>query len=201
VLVLGVDPVNRPFMASQKAEEYVAVIETHRKRARDSLVLAQERQARAYNKGRCVVQELKPGDLALVNPHTLKLVDVEGTGRKLVQRTIGPFEVMEKINPLVYRLRLPDNYPMHPVFNLAHLRKYTQSDPMFGDRVILPPTRDLLNATEEYEVEAILGHRMTKRRTPIAGCTWSVGEDSTHPRTRGFLSTIFAMLLSCAANI
>jgi hypothetical protein len=133
VLVLSVDPVNGPFMASQKAEDYVAMIESHRKRARDSLVLAQERQAKAYNKGRRAVQEFKPGDLALVNPHTLKLVDVEGTGRKLVQRTIGPFEVMERINPLVYRLRLPDNYPIHPVFNLSHLRKYTQSDPMFGD--------------------------------------------------------------------
>jgi hypothetical protein len=133
VLVLSVDPVNGPFMASQKAEDYVAMIESHWKRARDSLVLAQERQAKAYNKGRRAVQEFKPGDLALVNPHTLKLVDVEGTGRKLVQRTIGPFEVMERINPLVYRLRLPDNYPIHPVFNLSHLRKYTQSDPMFGD--------------------------------------------------------------------
>jgi hypothetical protein len=164
VLVPGIDPMNRPFMASQKAEDYVAVIESHWKQARDSLVLAQERQAKAYNKGQHEVQELKPGDLALVNPHMLKLVDVEGTGRKLVQHTIGPFEVMEQINPLVYHLRLPDNYPMHPVFNLSHLRKYTQSDPIFGDQVILPPTRDLLNASDEYEVEAILGHRITKRK-------------------------------------
>jgi hypothetical protein len=75
------------------------------------------------------VEELQPGDLALVNPHTLKLIDVKGTGRKLVQKTIGPFEVMERINPLVYRLRLPDNYPMHPIFNLAHLKKYRISEP------------------------------------------------------------------------
>jgi hypothetical protein len=35
---------------------------------------------------------------------------------------------------------------------------------MFGDQVVLPPTRDLLNASDEYEVEAILGHRVTKRK-------------------------------------
>jgi hypothetical protein len=29
---------------------------------------------------------------------------------------------------------------------------------MFGDWVVLLPTRDLLNASGEYEVEAILGH-------------------------------------------
>jgi hypothetical protein len=72
--------------------------------------------------------------------------------------------MMEKINPLVYRLRLPDNYPMHSIFNLAHLRKYRTSDPRFGERTTLPPTRDILNAHEEYEVEAILGHRLTKRK-------------------------------------
>lgn len=106
---------------------------------------------------------LEVGDLALVNPHSLRLVDVEGTGKKLIQRTIGPFEVMEKINPVVYRLRLPDTYPMHPVFNIEHLRKYNPSPPEFGDRTTLPSTRDFM-ASEEYKVEAILGHRLSSRK-------------------------------------
>ncbi|GLB45827.1 putative retrotransposable element tf2 155 kda protein type 1-like [Lyophyllum shimeji] len=52
---------------------------------------------------------------------------------------------------------------MHPVFNLQHLKRYTPSDPKFGERSTLPPTRDFL-ATEEYEVEAILGHRIDSRK-------------------------------------
>lgn len=164
ILVPLNDPSNRPFLPSMKGEEYLATVERHRQTARDSLVLAQERQARAYNKGRRAVVEFQPGDLVLINPHTLKLVDVKGTGRKLVQRTIGPFEVIKKVNPMVYRLRLPDNYPMHSVFNLAHLRKYHQSDPKFRERTTLLATRDLLDVTEEYEVEAILGHRLTRRK-------------------------------------
>ncbi len=71
---------------------------------------------------------------------------------------------MERINPLVYRLRLPDTYPMHPVFNLAHLKKYKPSPEHFGKRSVLPPTRELL-ASPEYEVEAILGHKLTSRGT------------------------------------
>ncbi|GLB45097.1 hypothetical protein LshimejAT787_2000020 [Lyophyllum shimeji] len=157
------DPVARPFLPSQKGETFVEELELHRKTARDAVIQAQERQARAYNKGRRPVIEFEVGDWALVNPHTLELVDVKGTGRKLIQRTIGPFEVLEKVNPMVYRLRLPDTYPMHPVFNLQHLKRYTPSDPKFEERSILPPTRDFL-ATEEYEVEAILGHRIDSRR-------------------------------------
>jgi len=49
---------------------------------------------------------------------------------------------------------------MHPVFNLGHLRLYKQSSELFGKRTKLPKTRDLV-ASEEYEVEAILGHKTT----------------------------------------
>lgn len=162
-LVPGSDPVARPFLPSQKDEDFVADLDRHRQAARDALVLAQEQQAKAYNKSRRPVISLEVGDLALINPHSLRLVDVEGTGKKLIQRTIGPFEVMEKINPMVYRLRLPDSYPMHPVFNIEHLRKYKPSPPEFGDRTTLPPTRDFI-ASEEYEVEAIIGHQLASRK-------------------------------------
>lgn len=164
LLVPQKDGVERPFLPSQKGETFIEDIETHRRSARDALVLAQERQARAHNKHRRAVDELQEGDWALVNPHTLELVDVKGTGRKLIQRTIGPFEVMEKVNPMVYRLRLPDNYPMHPVFNLDHLRKYHQSSSEFGERTVLPPTRDFIDFDDQFEVEAILGHRLANRK-------------------------------------
>ena len=135
----------------------------HRNLAKDAIALAQDRQAKAYDKKRRPVEELKVGDYALVNPHSLELVDVAGTGRKLIQRMIGPFEVVERINPVVYRLRLPDSYSMHPVFNLEHLKKYTPTPDKFGERTELPSTREL-RASEEYEVEAILGHRLVGKR-------------------------------------
>ncbi|KAJ7141485.1 hypothetical protein C8R44DRAFT_867103 [Mycena epipterygia] len=54
---------------------------------------------------------------------------------------------------------------MHPVFNLEHLRKYHQSDPALGKRTELPATRDYLRASEEYVVEAILGHKIKSKKT------------------------------------
>ena len=162
-IVPEVDPSRRPFLPSQSAEDFVEALEIHRTFAKDAIALAQDRQAKAHDKKRRPIQEMEIGDYALVNPHSLELVDVEGTGKKLVQRMIGPFEVVEKINPQVYRLRLPDTYSMHPVFNIEHLKKYIRSPTTLGERTELPPTRDL-KATEEYEVEAILGHRMTGKR-------------------------------------
>jgi hypothetical protein len=44
------DPTQHPLLSSQKANNYIAVMERHRKSTRDALTLAQERQARAHNK-------------------------------------------------------------------------------------------------------------------------------------------------------
>lgn len=162
-ILLALRVLEEPFISSNRGKEYVKDINSRREQVRVALVLAQQRQAKAFNKNRRPVEEIIPGDFVLVNPHTLKLVEVEGTGRKLVQRMIGPFEVMERINPNVYRLRLPDSYPMHPVINIEHLKKYKLSPEEFPDRTTLPPTRDFL-PSEEYEVEAILGHKLAGKK-------------------------------------
>lgn len=164
LMLPGGDPAARPFLPSMQAEMFTARLELHRQLARDHLARAQDDQARSYNKNRRPVDEFKEGDLVMVNPHTMRLVDAKGKGVKLVQRTIGPFEVLQKISPVAYRLRLPSNYPMHPVLNIEHLRRYRPSPEQFGERTQLPPTRDLLDADEEYEVEAILGHKLTRRK-------------------------------------
>ncbi|PBK98136.1 hypothetical protein ARMGADRAFT_862547, partial [Armillaria gallica] len=72
---------------------------------------AQETQAKYYNKGCREVPILKPGSLVLVNPHSLEWKESKGKGAKLVQRWVGPFEVLEKINLKVYQLCLGSNYP------------------------------------------------------------------------------------------
>jgi hypothetical protein len=38
-----------------------------------------------------------------------------------MQRKIGPFEIIKVISLTAYKLRLPDSYKGHNVFNLQHL--------------------------------------------------------------------------------
>ncbi|KAI0039028.1 hypothetical protein FA95DRAFT_1504735, partial [Auriscalpium vulgare] len=47
---------------------------------------------------------------------------------------------------------------------MEHLRLYRPSDPEFGSRTVLPNTRQDKPASEEYQVEKIVGHRYDKRR-------------------------------------
>ena len=134
----------------------------HREAARDAIQRSADRQAFQHDKGRKAPQ-LDLGDEVLINPHALELIETKGTGRKLIQRKIGPFEITEVVSPTAFRLRLPDSYPMHNVVNIRHLTKYHRSPDK--QRPMLTNPRDLLKSSEEYEVEKIVGEKRSKGKS------------------------------------
>ena len=96
------------YSLSPSTISFLETLAMHRDSARRAIAAAQDRQATQYNKTRKEAPEFEEGSLVLVNPHSLEWVDVKGTGTKLKQRWIGPFKVMQRINPKVYRLRMSD---------------------------------------------------------------------------------------------
>ena len=61
-------------------------------------------QRRSYNKGR-LSTEFQEGDVVLLNPHSLSLLRNEtGHGRKLLMKYDGPFEIIQKLSAVSYRL-------------------------------------------------------------------------------------------------
>ncbi|RDB16354.1 hypothetical protein Hypma_002983 [Hypsizygus marmoreus] len=62
---------------------------------------------------------------------------------------------------------MSDRYPGSLVFNIQHLKRYLESPLEFGLRTELAETRDNVQETEEYEVEAIIGHKFDKKSKKI----------------------------------
>ena len=57
---------------------------------------------------------------------------------KLLPRFVGPFEILERVGTVAYRLALPPSMSsVHEVFHVSMLRKYTQIPLMrwIGDRL------------------------------------------------------------------
>ena len=79
-------------------------------------------------------------------------------------RINGPFEVIQKLSPVSYRLRMPESYGIHPILNIAHLEKYQPSSSEFGNRPTKSLNRADFNDLPEYEVDCIVAEQRKKGR-------------------------------------
>ncbi len=152
------DKLETNYSLSPELKNFLEKIKIHRESAQLAIARAQETQAKYHNWGQRPAPEYEPGDLVLVNPHSLEWKESKGKGVKLIQCWIGPFQVAEKINPKVYRLKMSDKYPGMPVFNIDHLKGYRES-PKEWEHWATPPETWSRKESDEYEVEGIVGHR------------------------------------------
>jgi hypothetical protein len=150
-----------------EAVNFLNALQMHRDSARLAVAKAQHKQAQQYNCRRCAVPELKKGSCVLINPHSLEWMEAKGSGAKLSQRWIGPFEVMQRINPKVYWLCMSEKYPSLPIFNIDHFKKYKESPAEFPDHTVMPETRSQKPAATEYIVEKIIAHKYDKKGSGI----------------------------------
>ncbi|KAL5573266.1 hypothetical protein UlMin_022863 [Ulmus minor] len=89
---------------------------------------AQSRQ-KSYADKRRRPLEFQVGDLVFLKVAPMKGVMRFGKKGKLSPRYIGPFEILERIGKVAYRLALPPELlSVHNVFHVSMLRKYI-SDP------------------------------------------------------------------------
>ena len=69
--------------------------------------------------------EFAEGDKVFLKVSPMKGIVRTGRRNKLYPRYIGPFEILKRVGPLVYRLALPSEIEkIHNVFHVSQLRKY-----------------------------------------------------------------------------
>ena len=98
-------------------------------------------------------KKFKVGDKVWLDARNLHLK----TTCKLTPRRLGPFEVIEEISPVVYKLRLPKAWRIHDVFH-ASLLTLQVITPEYGIPEELP-LPELVDGESEFEVENILQHK------------------------------------------
>ena len=96
-----------------------------------------------------------------------------GTKWKLSPRFIGPYEVLERIEPVAYRLTLPPELAqLHDVFHVSKLRKY-RSD----ESHILPVQEIQVQEDLSYDEEpkAIMDRevkQLRNKQVPLVKVLW-----------------------------
>ncbi|XP_073307232.1 uncharacterized protein [Primulina huaijiensis] len=121
---------------------------------REKLKTAQDRQ-KSWADLKRRPMEFNVGDKAYVKVSPMKGVVRFSKAGKLNPRYVGPFEILEKVGTLAYRLALPPNMSrIHNVFHVSQLRKYI-SDPSHVLEV------------EPLMIESNLGEELKYEEIPI----------------------------------
>ncbi|KAH0652758.1 hypothetical protein KY289_030436 [Solanum tuberosum] len=160
----------------------------------------------------------KTGENVLLKLSPIKGVMRFGKKGKLSPRYIGPFEVLECVGPVAYKLALPPNlFDVHPIFQVSMLKRY------HGDRdYIIKWDSIVLDKDLQYEEEpiGILDRDVRKLRTnevksvkvqwkhhPVEENTWETERDMREKYPQLFVESalcfgiaILAMSLAALAG-
>ena len=163
-IALGFTP-NRPLdllLSATPVDYDMARIE-----ARDALSYAQLNQ-KFHHDCSHTPMFLRVGDWALIKLH--KGYNIPSTAhitKKLTQQYVGPFQVLQKIGRLAYRLSIPDKWPIHPVFTIAQLEPCPppSSDPFQRPRPDHPDCVQVdgdIDIYKSWELERLLNKRQVR---------------------------------------
>ena len=124
---------------------------------------------------------------------------MKGIPAKLQCSFVGPFKIIEIIGQQAYRLALPEDWKIHPVFHVSLLKNWRTAN-LQEDQ---PLPADAVPDVEEpyYEIEKILRWRKVKmdkkiikqylvlwRGYPVEEASWVQASQFSHPeQLQGYL--------------
>ena len=146
-------------------EEKVQIIQQRLKAASD--------RQRSYANLKRKDIEFEVRDKVFLNVSQWKTILCFGRKGKLSSRFIGPYEILERVGPIVYRLALPlELAKLHDVFHVSMLRRYR------SDTSHILPVQDIHvqeDFTFDEEPKAILGHeirQLQNKQVPLVKVLW-----------------------------
>ena len=110
---------------------------------------------------------LKVGDWVLLSLHKgYKIPSTLGVIKKLAQQYVGPFRVLERMGKLAYKLEVPEDWLVYPVFTVAQLEPCPppEEDPFQRPQPQhIPPVSTNEDGSGNYKILRLLNKRSIKR--------------------------------------
>jgi hypothetical protein len=127
----------------QQVDADLAELKTTLQRSQESYTAYANKERQPHN--------FQIGDLVFLNRKNIKTTR---PARKLDDKFFGPFKIIQRINDVAFKLKLPASLKIHPVF---HVSLFKPKDP---DNIEVPseppPAPITIDDHEEFEVELIL---------------------------------------------
>ena len=143
------------------AEGFVEELKSVQEKARGQIKTAQEAQKRNYDRHTKQDPGFKAGDRVWL---LRKNIATERPSQKLEVRRLGPFLIKEAVgdSKRAFRLELPPQMRLHPVFHVSLLEPYTENK--IPGRTQQPPLPTIIEQVPEYTVNKILDSKIQRGR-------------------------------------
>ncbi|KAH9751668.1 Endonuclease [Citrus sinensis] len=180
VLVMGNWDNHLPLMEFAYNNNYQASIEMapyealygRKCRTPDRLKVAQDRQ-KSYADKRRRELEFEVGDRVFIRISPWKGVLRFRKHGKLSPRYIGPYEIIERIGPLAYRLALPPKLSkIHDVFHVSMLQKYIYDPSHVLSKQPIQLKEDLTYEEEQLEILEDKHQVLHSKTIPLVKVRW-----------------------------
>ncbi|GJX98284.1 reverse transcriptase domain-containing protein [Tanacetum coccineum] len=150
----------------QKTTDKVALIKEKLKAARD--------RQKIYADNRRKPLEFEVGDKVLLKVSPWKGVVRFGKKGKLAPRYVGPYEILKRIGPVAYRLRLSQGLSnVHDTFHVANLKKCLADASLHVPFEEIKIDKILLFVEEPTEIMDHEVKRLKRSRIPIIKVRWN----------------------------
>ena len=117
----------------------------------DTTLKAAQEDSKKYADKNRLHQSFNIGDQVWLYRKNLK---TKRPSDKLDHLKLGPFKILEQVNPVTFKLDLPPSMKIHPIFHVSMLEAYASNN--IPNRITPAPLPIEIDGEEEYEVEDIL---------------------------------------------
>ncbi|CAH9134354.1 unnamed protein product [Cuscuta epithymum] len=139
---------------------------------RDRLKAAQDRQ-KSYADKRRRPLEFEVGDEVFLRISPWKGIIRFVSRGKLNPRYIGPFEILERIGAVAYRIKLtPELEKIHDVFHVSMLKKYIRDPSHILEKPPVEIREDLQYAVEPVKIVGQQVKKLRNKEIPMVKVLW-----------------------------
>ena len=113
------------------------------------------------------------GDFVFLKVSSMRKLTQFGIKDKLAPIYVGPFEIVEKVGEVAYRLNLPPQLGhVHNVFHMSMLKKYTHNPSHVLPYLEIPFQADITYEEHPLEIFARKVYLFQNKETPMVKVHW-----------------------------
>src|SRR5258706_10653557 len=152
-------PIGKIQYQNPRSEVQVKMWENIWEQLKANIIKAQIRMTKWYDNKKQEGPDFKEGDMVMLNS---RYIQTKRPSKKLDHKKMGPFRIEKAIGNRAFRLELPPQMKVHPVYHIGLLERYRDSKDPTRKQIV--PEVEEIDGEMNWEVREIVESRQNRRK-------------------------------------